>query len=413
MLWRASAALNGVVPDNLPVLSRPRDGAMIGGVCAGLARRWQVDPNLLRIAIAVLVFFGGLGVAVYGAGVLLMPRDGQAEMPIRRWLPFTRTWPTAGVVAATIGALVLLTGIPSNGIGLGPIAVIFAVWFFGFRNHGTRPNAPVPEPTPFERQAEAWRDRLAQQQTPGYDQPTGLRPAATLPAPPLPAAQPVPQWQQPYTDPADLVVRDNLPPAVVADRLRRRRLWLLAAVLSGIGIALVTVLGVVFGLPLGPLPYAAAILAALGVTMVASSRGGRPRGLLPVTIVAALLTASLMSPAPASVGAQTHAYTSAAQLPERMELGAGEVNLDLSGLELTADESLRIKLGAGNVELALPVGYTTVVNYSIGAGEFHGQVGEPQEGVGLKGTQTYESGAGKPVLRIDVEVGLGEVQVRT
>lgn len=146
MLPAAVAALNRPVPDNLPVLSRPRNGAMIGGVCAGLARRWHVDPNLLRIAVAVLVLFGGLGLAAYGAGVLLMPRDGQTEMPVRRWLPFTRDWPTAGVVAATIGALVLLTGIPTNGIGFGPVAVIFAVWYFGFRNHGTRTNAPTPSP---------------------------------------------------------------------------------------------------------------------------------------------------------------------------------------------------------------------------------------------------------------------------
>ena len=53
-------ALNGDVPDNnLPVITRPRTGAMVGGVCAGLARRWQVDPDPLRSAVVVLAICGG------------------------------------------------------------------------------------------------------------------------------------------------------------------------------------------------------------------------------------------------------------------------------------------------------------------------------------------------------------------
>lgn len=412
MLPAAAAALNRPVPDNLPVLSRPRNGAMIGGVCAGLARRWHVDPNLLRIAVAVLVLFGGLGLAAYGAGVLLMPRDGQTEMPVRRWLPFTRDWPTAGVVAATIGALVLLTGIPTNGIGFGPVAVIFAVWYFGFRNHGTRTNAPTPEPTPFERQAEAWRDRLAEQQTPGYAPASGLLSAASLPAPTLPTSQQAPQWQQPYTNPADLAVRDNLPPAMVAARQRRRRFWLLAALLSGVGVALVTVLGVVFGLPLGPLPYFAAILAALGMTLVASSKVGRPRGMLFVTIVTALLTAALMSPVPASVGETAQVYRSVDELPRQIDLGAGEIALDLSAIRLDSGRAMDIKLGAGEVDIILPADGNTLVSYHIGAGTFDNSV-HSNDGVDVKGSQTFGSGTGTPVLQLNIDVGMGEVTVRT
>ena len=205
---------------------------MLGGVCAGLARRWQVDPNLLRISIVVLAFFGGLGLAAYGAGLLLMPRDGQAEMPVRRYLPFTRTWSTAAVIAATVGTLAVLVGVTSSGgIGLGPVVVIFAIWFFGFRNHGTRRPVTPPEPTPFERSADAWRQRLAEQHTPGYEA--------------IPLAAPTEQrWTQPYTDPpSDLVVRDNEPPAVLADRRRRRQFWWLALILVGAGVLVVTILG--------------------------------------------------------------------------------------------------------------------------------------------------------------------------
>lgn len=233
MAARSSTGLNGTVPDNLPVISRPRSGAMLGGVCAGLARRWRIDPHLLRIAVVVLSFFGGLGLAAYCAGMLLMPRDGQAQMPVRRILPFTHGWSTPAVVAATIGALVIVVGLTSSGgIGLGPVLVIFAIWFFGFRRHGVagRPSPP-PEPTPFERAADAWRQRLAEQNTPGFDV--------------VPPAAPTEQlWAQPYTYAAgDLAVRDNEAPAVLAEHRRRRWFWWLALALVGAGVLAVTILG--------------------------------------------------------------------------------------------------------------------------------------------------------------------------
>jgi phage shock protein PspC (stress-responsive transcriptional regulator) len=49
---------------------------MVAGVAAGIARYIDVDVNIVRIAFAVLTFFGGLGVAIYLAGWLLIPEDG-------------------------------------------------------------------------------------------------------------------------------------------------------------------------------------------------------------------------------------------------------------------------------------------------------------------------------------------------
>lgn len=399
------AALNGAVPDNLPVLSRPRDGAMLGGVCAGLARKWQVDPNLLRIALVVLVFFGGLGLAAYGAGLLLMPRDGTRELPIRRYLPFTRTWSTAALVAATIGAAVVLLGLTgSSGVGLGPVAVIFAVWFFGFRNRG--PSAPVaqrPEPTPFERAADAWRVRLAEQDTPGYED--------------VPLAAPLEQrWEQPYTAPVtDLAVRDNDPPAVVAERHRRRRMWWLALSLAGVGVLAVTVLGS-FGLPTGALAYTAAVLAALGLTLVLSARSGRPPLLLPATLVAAVATAALLVPSGMSVpavGSLERTYAAAAELPATVEYSAGDVNLDLTRLQLVGDRDLAIHVGAGSVNLQLPADVATEVTWKVKAGSVVLGDADSRDGFDLAGTTSYPAARpGAPTLRITVNVDLGDLEVR-
>jgi phage shock protein C len=64
-------------PAGAPVrLSRPRDQKKIGGVCAGFARYFDVDVTLMRILwLAVTIFTGGLGVLVYIAAWIIMPRD--------------------------------------------------------------------------------------------------------------------------------------------------------------------------------------------------------------------------------------------------------------------------------------------------------------------------------------------------
>ncbi len=376
---------------------------MVGGVCAGLAQRWRVDPNLLRIAIVVLAFFGGLGVAAYGAGLLLMPREGQAEMPVRRFLPFTRSWSTPTVVAATIGALVVIVGLTSSGgIGLGPVLVIFAVWFFGFRNHGATRPTPPPEPTPFERAADAWRVRMAEQQTPGYED-------VALPAP---SEQ---RWTQPYTDPvSDLVVRDNEPPAVLAARRRRWQPWGLAIALVGVGIFVVVMLGLA-GLPATALAYASAVLAALGLTLLLTARSGRPPLLLPATIIAGVVAASMMGSATAirlaDVGDYHRVVTTGSELSD-VTVTAGDVALDLSKLDLTADRDLTIKVNAGSVDLTLPAEVTSQVTWKVGMGSFDTE-GVSRDGFDLSGVNSYPATIpGAPTLKVTVDVDLGELAVR-
>ena len=59
---------------------RSRSGAVLGGVCAGIARSAGLDPLLLRIAlVAVTVLTGGAGLVAYLAAWVLIPRE--AEVP--------------------------------------------------------------------------------------------------------------------------------------------------------------------------------------------------------------------------------------------------------------------------------------------------------------------------------------------
>ena len=49
--------------------------AMICGVCGGIARYFNVDPTVVRVATVLLVAFAGLSLWVYIVAALIMPKE--------------------------------------------------------------------------------------------------------------------------------------------------------------------------------------------------------------------------------------------------------------------------------------------------------------------------------------------------
>jgi phage shock protein PspC (stress-responsive transcriptional regulator) len=49
---------------------------MLGGVAAGTADYFDIDPTIVRIGFVVLACLGGLAVPLYVAGWLLIPDEG-------------------------------------------------------------------------------------------------------------------------------------------------------------------------------------------------------------------------------------------------------------------------------------------------------------------------------------------------
>jgi phage shock protein PspC (stress-responsive transcriptional regulator) len=56
-------------------LYRPHDDRMIAGVCAGIARRFNIDPTVVRIAFIASLFLPGPQILIYLAAWLLMPDE--------------------------------------------------------------------------------------------------------------------------------------------------------------------------------------------------------------------------------------------------------------------------------------------------------------------------------------------------
>src|SRR4051794_14659869 len=66
-----------------PRLERPRDSAF-RGVCSAVARATGTDPLLWRVLVVVLTLFNGLGLLLYLAGVLAIPREDQERSVAER-----------------------------------------------------------------------------------------------------------------------------------------------------------------------------------------------------------------------------------------------------------------------------------------------------------------------------------------
>jgi phage shock protein PspC (stress-responsive transcriptional regulator) len=107
---------------------------MIAGVAGGIARHWDLDPSLVRIAFAVTAVFGGLGLVVYAICALVVPSEEGAP-------PLTRN-AKAAIVLIGIAALVAF---PFAGFvvapGLGGLVVVGALAVVAWRAFGGHPDS--------------------------------------------------------------------------------------------------------------------------------------------------------------------------------------------------------------------------------------------------------------------------------
>ncbi|MFH9722649.1 PspC domain-containing protein [Streptomyces sp. NPDC017254] len=62
----------------MAALTRPRDGRVIGGVCAGLARRFGISSNTMRLIFLVSCLLPGPQFLIYIGLWIFMPDERKA-----------------------------------------------------------------------------------------------------------------------------------------------------------------------------------------------------------------------------------------------------------------------------------------------------------------------------------------------
>ena len=109
-------------PDPSPRrLQRSASERRIAGVAGGVAQHFGLDPVLVRIAFAVLTFFGGAGLALYALGAFIIPPEPGAPPLSRR--------EQAAIAAIAVAAVL---SVPFSGgavlVLLVPAAIGVLVW---------------------------------------------------------------------------------------------------------------------------------------------------------------------------------------------------------------------------------------------------------------------------------------------
>ncbi|MGO1591307.1 PspC domain-containing protein [Ancrocorticia sp.] len=111
--------------------------APIGGVSAGLARKWNVDPLLVRAGFLALTFAGGAGAMLYALCWAFLPEEFTGEIHAQE---LTRGRLPGGFVAAAallIVAIAVFTGLSfTSTLGLIIAIVIGVVCYNSFRKNG-------------------------------------------------------------------------------------------------------------------------------------------------------------------------------------------------------------------------------------------------------------------------------------
>lgn len=452
---------------------RSASDAKLAGVCGGVAERWGLDPVLARVGFVLLALTGGVGVVLYLAGWLLLPVAGTQRAAVddlfggaaARWP--RELWVTLVVVACIVSLGVFGAISP---FGVAPALALLALWWFGFHRPRTRqtrdaryarsgvfttgvststaplppaPPAPRSGPeTPFTQAAAAWQARVREVQTGVWTAPTWN---------PVPTADPPPvaPWSVPTTvhqpvaptdpdelaraaflsvpDPVGLYTEPAAAPLLVARRgssLGARRLRLVTVSVLGLtwlGLGIADALGIAVSLAV----YAGAGLLVLALGLVAATRWGRARGLLPAGVVLAvaavvasgLLGPTLSGPAREATGMLGHpvAYTSTAAFPtDGDRLDVGDLRVDLSGLTLAADATYRAEVDTGRVVVQTPPGTGVALRYAVDTGDVSAYGTHLASGSTLTGDRVLVApAAGQHTLTLDLRLDTGVIEVRS
>lgn len=115
-------------------LTRSSSDRMLGGVAGGIGRYFGIDPTLVRIGFVALALFGGTGLVVYAAALMLVPLD-DAAATAGIGSPRDRNV-AIGLVAAFVVVCLVIGGGFGFALGgaLAPIGFLalagLAVWWF-------------------------------------------------------------------------------------------------------------------------------------------------------------------------------------------------------------------------------------------------------------------------------------------
>ncbi|HEV2888725.1 MAG TPA: PspC domain-containing protein, partial [Jatrophihabitans sp.] len=344
-------------------LRRSRTDRMVSGVAGGLGEYFGVDPVIFRVLFAVLSFFGGVGLLMYGLAWLLVPEPDIGTSALDKAIGQLRARRVPPWLVLIGGAIVLWLGWFSwwsPGPTFPAIMLLAVLLLVLIRRLGRS------EPQPGLTGGNA-----------GAAGATAVQPDGAEPGSP---ENPTLEWSPPATGELEAGRGPLIPP--LNDTRRSMQAWLAEAgtahrerirrrrpIKVGVAVSLAiawTVVALLDGFGRVPFPaYLWVGLAVLGTGLLLSviTRRLTLSLLVPIAVLA-LLTFALGGTRTSLTdgsGKQAWLPTTAEQLADH-RLFAGQATLDLTGLSGVATaHTVHLSQAAGEVRVLLPAGLNATV----------------------------------------------------
>ncbi len=382
------------VPRPTPELVRPREGRMIAGVAQGLANRLDLPVVLIRVIFILLIFGGGLGLALYAAGWFLVRSEDEAETPAARLFSgasSTRSWIGIGLVF--LAALILLENFTflSGGVVWAIALLVVGVLLYT----GDLPRLvkqPTDDKEGVQRMTMTTETVLPVTQT---DTPSGIGPVGGG-TPPTPTPAP------------------PTPPPVAPKPKETSYLGRITIGVMLIGLGVLAILdNATAAIDADPRHYMALAVTILGVGLMVGGFVGRARWLI---LIGVIMVPTLVFSPVFEYSWQGDEFNrsvtpqSFEQLEDSYRLDVGTLEIDLTELPWDGRVvELEVSVDAGNIDIYVPddVGLVGEVQTSIGSVAVPGR---QSAGLG-RPVVVFDNPGTEGVLSLDAQVDVGNIQV--
>jgi phage shock protein PspC (stress-responsive transcriptional regulator) len=364
---------------------------MVSGVSGGLGEYFRVDPVIFRVLFAVVSFFGGVGLLLYGLCWLLIPEPDVEISVLDRAVSRLRARRVPPWLVIFGGALILWIGwfswwVPGPAFPALLVAAVLAIVLVNrLGKRGISSEVPDAEQSSAE---------------PGVYGSTG-----PLIAPLNDTRRSMQEW------------------FVEANEAHRKRLQRRRPIKVAVGLGLVAAWGIIALFDgFGRVPFPAYLwvgLSVLGTGLVASllTRRTMLSLLLPIAVLSLIAVGLGGTPASLHDGTGEVGWmpTSASQLHDERQF-AGESTLDLTKIgTLTSTESVTITQAAGEVLLRLPTTMNATVISDVHLGDVRlgmsHEAGQYASGANVHLEISPQIAAVGPPMTIHVELTLGHIQI--
>ena len=384
-------------------LRRNTDDRWLAGVCSGIADRMGIDPLIVRGALIVLLFVGGIGGLAYLVAWALLP-DQNGRILAEEAL-HGNGW---GIALLVVIGIALISNISDRWwlwTILLPVGLLLW-WAIRSARQGKSPEQMSEEAREFGNRVAATFSR------PPTTTPNHSAAAPTLEAPTMTTTAP-PHAMGPGR--TGTVVA----PERVVHRPRRRGGFLgllLTAGLAVTGFGLGTWYAGESDFSGSPEVLAAGVaVVGAGLALLLIGLAGRRAGFTAflVTIAALATVAGTSVPNLPHGGVGERQWVALSQPADGFSLTAGEARLNLNGVQ--TGNTVNVSMGFGQLNVSVPKGTTATIVPTVRAGQIvvhrPGEDKQVHSGIDAENAQPISVGSGDTKVTLNVNMVAGEIVV--